>query len=139
MIAMALDYNAYICLPQMTMPPAETIQHIETETKYLRFYTRHFQMHFIEWIVWISEFVPEVLVDNIPTMVPIMAWRRPGRRQTIIWTNYLLSIYIDHKLFSETYEYNSHDYAWLSFNDILLNVRWIHPVKKWIAFYGEIP
>ena len=39
-----------------------------------------FQMHFLEWkLIDISlKFVPKGPVDNIPALVQIMAWRRPG-------------------------------------------------------------
>ena len=50
------------------------------------FFRRHLQMHFLEWKienVWISlkislTFVPKVLNNNIPALVQIMTWRRPG-------------------------------------------------------------
>ena len=51
------------------------------------------------------EFVPKVQIDNIPALVQIMAWRRPGDKplyepmclhQSIIWTNdgYFTDAYI---------------------------------------------
>ena len=40
-------------------------------------------MHFVRWNVWISikfsqKFVPKCTINNISTLVRIMAWRRPG-------------------------------------------------------------
>ena len=40
-------------------------------------------MHFHEWNIWISlklslKFVPKGRINNIPALVQIMAWRRPG-------------------------------------------------------------
>ena len=52
--------------------------------KWLPFTRRHFQMHFLEW-KWKNfdryftvKFVPEGSLKNIPALVQIMAWRRPG-------------------------------------------------------------
>ena len=50
-----------------------------------------FKYIFLNENAWISlkislKFVPEVLIDNIPALVQIMAWRR-ARWQAIIWTN----------------------------------------------------
>ena len=47
------------------------------------FSRRHFQMDFLEWNVWISinnslKFVHRGPINNIPTLVQVMAWRRPG-------------------------------------------------------------
>ena len=49
---------------------------------------RHFPDNIFKWIflnenIWISinislKFVPRGLIDNIPTLVQVMAWRRPG-------------------------------------------------------------
>ena len=44
---------------------------------------QHFQIDFLEWILWISikmslKFVPRGPIINIPALVQIMAWRRPG-------------------------------------------------------------
>ena len=54
--------------------------HIEAQTKWLPFRRRHFQMHFLQWIsITISlKFVPKGPIDNIPALLQIMAWRRPG-------------------------------------------------------------
>ena len=53
---------------------------IHTLTPFSR---RHFQMHFFNENVWISikislKFVPKVQINNIPALVQIMAWCRPG-------------------------------------------------------------
>ena len=72
-------------------------QRIEAEIKWPPFSRRHFQMHFLEWKVWISikisvKFVPEVRINNIPALVQIMAWHRTGDkplsepRMVILWT-----------------------------------------------------
>ena len=42
--------------------------------------------------IWVTikislKFVPEGPINNIPTLVRIMAWRRPGDKPFIIWTN----------------------------------------------------
>ena len=37
-----------------------------------------FKRIFLNENVWISKFVPKVRVNNIPALVQIMAWRRPG-------------------------------------------------------------
>ena len=44
---------------------------------------RHFQMHFLEWNVWIPlnislKLVSKVLINDFPALVQIMAWRQPG-------------------------------------------------------------
>ena len=59
------------------------VQHIEAETEWPPFSRRHFQMHFLNENVWILlkislKFVPKVWINNIPALVQIMAWRRPG-------------------------------------------------------------
>ena len=61
------------------------LKHIEAETKWPPSSIRHFQMHFLEWNAWISltislKFVPKVPMNNIPALVLIMAWRRPGAK-----------------------------------------------------------
>ena len=55
----------------------------ELETKWTPFRRRHFQLHFLEWNVWIPikislKFVPKGPINNIPALVQIMAWCRPG-------------------------------------------------------------
>ena len=59
------------------------LYHIEAETKWPTFSRRHFQMYFLNENVWISikislKFVPIGPINNIPSLVQIMAWRRPG-------------------------------------------------------------
>ena len=56
-----------------------SIKHIEAETKLPKFRRRHFQMHFLNGNVWISQnnsqkFVPKVRIDNAPASVQVMAW-----------------------------------------------------------------
>ena len=51
-----------------------------------------FKCIFLNENAWISfkislKFVPKGLINNIPALVQIMAWRRPCRRQAIVWTN----------------------------------------------------
>ena len=59
--------------------------HFEAETKLPPFRRRHFQMHFREWkcmnftSLKISlKCVSKFRINNIPTLVQIMVWRRPG-------------------------------------------------------------
>ena len=60
--------------------------HMEAKTKWLPFFRRHFQeckCIFLNANVWISinislKFVPKDPNNNIPTLVQVMAWRRPG-------------------------------------------------------------
>ena len=60
--------------------------HIEVEKKWPPFSRWHFQMHFLEWrcinsLIKISmKFLPKGPINNIPALVQIMAWRRPGDR-----------------------------------------------------------
>ena len=56
--------------------------HIEAETKWSPF-PDIFKWIFLNEIIWISikmslKFVPRGPIDNIPALVQIMAWRRPG-------------------------------------------------------------
>ena len=51
-----------------------------------------FKSIFLNENVWIPikislKFVPKGPINNMPALVQIMAWRRPARRQAIIWTN----------------------------------------------------
>ena len=60
-----------------------SVWHIEAEKKWPPFRRRHFQTHFLNENIGISiktslKFVPKGLINNIPSLVPIMAWRRPG-------------------------------------------------------------
>ena len=57
--------------------------HIEAVTKWPPFSTPHFQIIFLNENVLISiqislTFVPKGQINNIPALVQIMAWRRPG-------------------------------------------------------------
>ena len=56
---------------------------VETVSKWLPFFRRHFQMQFREWkcmnFAWnFTEVVSKSPSNNIPAMVQIMAWRRSG-------------------------------------------------------------
>ena len=52
------------------------IQNFGSEKKWPRFRRRHFQMHILEWrCLNLTKNGP---IDNIPALVQIMAWRRPG-------------------------------------------------------------
>ena len=59
-------------------------QHIEAERKWPSLSRRHlFNYIFLNEKVWISikislKFVPKDPINNIPALVQIMAWRRPG-------------------------------------------------------------
>ena len=69
-------YLLYICSQYVHM-----ISHIEAETKWPTFSTRHFQMHFLVWKCMNLDFtkiVPMVRINNVPALVQIMAWRRIG-------------------------------------------------------------
>ena len=65
--------------------PAESMMtYCQLESKCSPFRRRHFEMHFLEWnYIWISinislKFVSRGQISDIPTLVHIMAWRRPG-------------------------------------------------------------
>ena len=34
------------------------------------------------------KFIPEGLIEKILVAVQVMAWRRSGKRQAIVWTNH---------------------------------------------------
>ena len=58
---------------------------LRPKTKWTPFRRRYFQMHFIEWNVSTAiknslRFVPKGPINNIPALVQIMAWRRPGNK-----------------------------------------------------------
>ena len=58
-------------------------QHIEAETNGRHFADDIFKCIFLNENVWIPieislKFVPKGPINNIPAMVQIMAWRRPG-------------------------------------------------------------
>ena len=63
----------------------DVTKHIEAETKRPRFRTRHFQMDFLEWICMNVDYnFIEVgsygSIGDIPALVQMMAWRRPGAK-----------------------------------------------------------
>ena len=73
---------AYVVSASGTAKPKD-FQHIEAETRWPTFRRRDFQIHLLEWkctnFDYISlKFVPKGQINNIPTLVQIMAWRRPG-------------------------------------------------------------
>ena len=58
-------------------------KHIEAETELLPLSRRNFQIIFLKESVWISieislKSVPKGTIDNFPSLVQIMNWRRPG-------------------------------------------------------------
>ena len=44
------------------------------------FCRQYFQINFCAWKLSNSKFVPKGLIDNIPALVQIMAWRQPGKK-----------------------------------------------------------
>ena len=67
----------------LTSPHAKLFCIIEAYTKWPLFSRWHFRMHFLKENVWIPikislKFVPKSPINNIPALVPLMAWRRPG-------------------------------------------------------------
>ena len=58
--------------------------HVKAETKWTLFRRWHFQINFLEWKCMNIhykiplKFVPHGPINNIPALVQIMAWRRPG-------------------------------------------------------------
>ena len=76
-----------LCLLSDKMSYRETpnsllLWHIEAEPRWPPFSRRHFQMIFLNEIIWISikislKFVPRGPI-NIPALVQIMVWCRPG-------------------------------------------------------------
>ena len=81
-----LVFNFIRCTQQLQhiWDPNKVISlNIEAETKWPPFSRRHIQMHYLEWkciiLIKISlKFVPKGSINNIATLVQIMAWRRPG-------------------------------------------------------------
>ena len=75
------------CLHVQTVTPLRIVGHV-FNTLRPRHNGRHFADDILKYIflnknVWISieislKFVPEVPINNIPALVQIMAWRRPG-------------------------------------------------------------
>ena len=58
-------------------------KHIEPETKCPPFSRPHFQLHFCEWKCMIKislKFVPKDPINNIPALVQVIAWHRPGSK-----------------------------------------------------------
>ena len=58
-------------------------EHIEAETTCPPFCRQPFPTHVLEWNIWISiaillKLVPKCPINNIPALVEIIAWRRPG-------------------------------------------------------------
>ena len=65
------------------IPTTKGHELIEAQTKWPPFRRRCFKCIFLNENVWISlkislKFVPKGLINNIPSLVQIMAWRRPG-------------------------------------------------------------
>ena len=61
-------------------------KHIEAETRWPTFSRWHFQIHFLEWNVWILIKISQSLftkgpINNIPALVQIMAWHRSGYKR----------------------------------------------------------
>ena len=61
------------------------VYHIEAETKWAPFRSRHFNCIFLNENVWIPikislKFVPKDPMNNITALVQIIAWRRPGNK-----------------------------------------------------------
>ena len=65
----------------------------EAETKLPPFLQTTFSNEFFEWKSWIAltislKFVPHVRINNIPTLVQIMACRLVGQWWSIYWSTY---------------------------------------------------
>ena len=59
--------------------------YIEVETKWSPFHTRNFQTHIIEWKYYnvdhnFTDVCLKVLVNNIPSLVQMLAWRHSGHK-----------------------------------------------------------
>ena len=74
---------------------------IATETKWPPFRRRHFNVHFFNENAWIfikmsMKFLPMCSINNIPTLVQIMAWRRQGDKplSETITVSLLTHIYV---------------------------------------------
>ena len=72
----------FVCV-FFVIPQPLNAQHIEAVTKWWSFRRRHFRFVLLNENVWISikislKFLPKGPINNIPTLVPIMTWRRPG-------------------------------------------------------------
>ena len=118
------------------------ISHIEAETRWSSFRRRHFQVHFVEWNAWISitislKFVPKGAINNIPSLVQIKAWRRPGdkplsepmmvRLPTHIWFTRPQWVKTKYQISKKAYViYMMKD--WIYFQHLLIWKRW------WLCF-----
>ena len=63
--------------------PKPAFSHIQAETKWTPFRRWHFKCIFLNENVWIPikislKFVPKGPINNIPALVQIIVWRRPG-------------------------------------------------------------
>ena len=66
-----------------TLRPRQNERHIADDT-----FKRIFVNENVGILIEISlKFVPKGPINNIPALVQIMAWRRPGDKLAIIWTN----------------------------------------------------
>ena len=74
-----LSWNWHMTSPLMN----GVINSLSPRRNRRHFSSRHFQMHFLNENAWISieislKFVHRDAINNIPALVPIMAWRRLG-------------------------------------------------------------
>ena len=107
-----------------------------------------FRCVFMDENVWILinislNFVPKGPINNIPALVQIMAWRRPGdkplsERQAIIWTNdgKFTDTYMHHSAFSELITSRE---AALSIEYQILFDSLSHPSLGWLYVFSSIP
>ena len=75
-----MTYDLALCHPDEI---TNVTEHIEAETNGCHFANDIFKCIFLNENVWISikislKFVPQGPINNIPALVQIMAWRRPG-------------------------------------------------------------
>ena len=74
----------YGCVTQNTAMNGNPLpRHTGADTKWPPIFRWHFQMHFLQWKCLnfyeeLTEAVPIVPINNIPALVEIMAWCRPG-------------------------------------------------------------
>ena len=66
--------------------------HMFTQCGHLEFALEIFKYIFFNENVWIPikislAFVPKVQINNIPALVQITVWRRPGDKPAVIWNN----------------------------------------------------
>ena len=97
-------------------------EHIEAQTNYPHFTDDIFKWFFLNENVWISpkislKFVPKIRINNIPTLVQIMAWCLPGDKplsETMLvslarhicvtqphWVNIFAKVYLIMKCFRQ--------------------------------------